>query len=284
MSRIDVALTKLPLLNVFSSKKMIRNQVLNRLGAQPFRIWLADKRYHTRPKYLMDDIAPYIQTLQDKGVVTIPDFLPQDLFEQLEKECHSALEHETLSRVREDGPNLYTNIMGSQLSADAYPTLAATFKNEKIERLFKAAERRDVKLEKIVNLLSCLVQGEDNGKQDPETKLHEDTFHNTHKAWLYITDVELPHAPFVYVKDSHKHSLTGRIKKSYEYSLKKDSIHSRRISKEELEELNLKETVFTAKKNTFVIANTLGFHRRLRGEAGNKRVALAFSARFNPFI
>ena len=94
----------------------------------------------------------------------------------------------------------------------------------------------------------------------------------------------MPHAPFVYVKGSHKNRPTHRMKKSYEYSLDKNSIHSRRISAEELKELGLEETIFKAKKNTFVMANTLGFHRRMRGEAGNKRVALAYSARFNPFL
>lgn len=282
MSRIDAVLTKVPLLNVFSSKKMIRNSVVNRIGAQPFRIWLAEKRYSLRPKYLTDEIAPHIQTLNQEGVVVIPDFLPQDVFDLLEKECLHALDNLEPSVVREDGPNFYTNIINQRLTE--YKTLDAVLKDKKIEQYFKAAERRDVDITKIVRLLSCLIQGKDNGKNDPETALHEDTFFNTHKAWLYISDVEYSNAPFVYVKGSNKHDITDRYNKSYKYSVKKGSIHSRRISEEELEELNLKETHFLAKKNTFVMANTLGFHRRLRGEAGSKRIALAFSARFNPFI
>lgn len=282
MSKIDRALRKFPVLNMLSSQKMIRNKFINQLGAQPARIWLAKQRYSFRPKYLTEPITPYIKTLQEEGVVVIPDFLPQEEFNTLEKACHLALDQEERTVIREDGPNFYTNIDSSKLGN--YPEIIEAFKNKKIEQLFKAAERRDIKLDEIVRLLSCLIQGEDNGKKDPETVLHEDTFHNTHKGWLYITDVELPNAPFVYVKESNKHSKTNRYKKSFDYSLKKDNILSRRISDEELKELNLKESVFIAKKNTFVMANTLGFHRRLRGEAGNKRISLAFSARFNPFI
>lgn len=280
MSRIDAALTRLPLLDIFSSKKMIRNRFINRLGTQPFRIWLAEKRYRLRPKYLAKDIAPFIDNLQKEGIVVIPNFLPQELFEKLEQDCHNALKNEERSKIREDGPNLYTNISSDKLKD--YSTITSVFHNDKIQRLFRAAERRKVK--NMATLLSCLVQGEDNGKKDPETDLHEDIFFNTHKAWLYITDVAFEHAPFVYVKESNKNSKTKRYEKSYKYSLIKNNVHSRRISGEELKELDLKETVFTAKKNTFVMANTLGFHRRLRGTPGNERVALAFSARHNPFI
>lgn len=283
MKRLDAVLMRLPLLNVFSSKKTIRNSVLNRIGVQPFRIWLAEKRYNTRSKYLTEEIAPYIETLQNDGIIVISDFLPEAEFNQLEKECHQALEQEERTVVRQDGPNEYTNNNAKELF-DKYPSISAAFKNKKIEQLFKAAERRDVKLEDITNILSCLIQGKDNGKEDPETSLHEDTFFNTHKAWLYISDVEYPNAPFVYVMGSNNHDKTDRFNKSYQNSIQKNRIHSRRISEKELKELGLKETHFLAKKNTFVMANTLGFHRRLRGEEGNKRIALAFSARFNPFI
>lgn len=282
MSRILSMLLRLPLLNLFSTKKMIRNSFLNRLGAQSFRIWLADKRYSLRPKHLNTKVAPYIKVLQSEGVVVIPDFLPPQIFEKLEKECHNALENEKLSRIRQDGPNQYTNIKSSQLSD--YKEINQIFNHSTIKDLFSAAERRKVNLSKITRLLTCLIQGEGNGTTDPETSLHEDTFFNTHKAWLYITDVDYKNAPFVYVKGSNSHKRTKRLKKAYKYSIKKDSIHSRRISTEELSELNLKETHFIAKKNTFVMANTLGFHRRLMGEAGNKRIALAFSARHNPFF
>ncbi len=282
MSRVDTLLSRIPLLNILSSKKMIRNSLINKMGAQPFRIWLAEKRYQTRSRYLDDDIRPYIEQLNEEGIIVIPDFLPADIFAQLEEECNHALENIELSRVRQDGPNQYTNINHTKL--ESYKTIMQVLEHEKIERLFTAAERRRVELKKITRLLSCLVQGEDNGTLDPETALHEDTFFNTHKAWLYLTDVDYQNAPFVYVKGSNKHDKTDRYKKSYKYSLENKNVHSRRISEDELTELNLKETHFTAKKNTFVLANTLGFHRRLRGEAGNKRIALAYSARYNPFL
>ena len=110
MSKIDKALRKFPVLNLLSSQKMIRNKFINQLGAQPARIWLAKQRYSFRPKYLTDSIAPYIKTLQDDGIVVIPDFLPKEEFEKLEKACHLALDQEDRTVIREDGPTFYTNI------------------------------------------------------------------------------------------------------------------------------------------------------------------------------
>ena len=242
MSRINAALTKLPVLDIFSSKKMLRSAVMNRLGAQPFRIWLAEKRYEMRNNHLTQDISEQISTLMQDGILVIPNFLPTDTFVQLENECLNALEKVDRSRTREDGPNTYSNIDSSKLQD--YPTIAATLKNDKILRMFEAAERRDIKVENIVRLLECLVQGDENGMRDPETDLHEDIFFNTHKAWLYITDVEKPQAPFVYVKESHKNKRVNRYQNSYKYSLTKDNVHSRRISSKELKELELSETVF----------------------------------------
>lgn len=282
IQRIDSLLQKLPLLDVFSLKKTIGSSLLNKLGIQPLRIKMADIRYGMRKSKVSNELADAIHDLDNNGFAVISNFLSDAEFIELEKECLTALEDIPKTVIRQDGPNQYTNIAPSALND--FPAIQSMFSNSKVENLFNAAERRTFKLSKITRLLSCLIQGDDNGKDDPETFLHEDTFHNTFKAWLYITDVDYPQAPLVYVKGSHNHALTDRFNKVREYSQRKDAVKSRRISTEELNELGLEETHMLVKKNTLIIANTLGFHRRLRGEAGNKRIAIAFSARFNPFL
>ena len=282
MSYIDKALSRLPILDMLSSKKTVSISYLNRLGIQAFRVWLAEKRYSLRPKSQDEDVKDYMEQLSRDGIIVIPDFLPAEDFALLENECYEALKKEERSNIRQDGPNMYTNIGSAKLGE--YPAIMKALRDKRIEKFFTAAERRNVDLSKITTLLSCLIQGEDNGTTDPETNLHEDTFFNTHKAWLYISDVDLPQAPFVYVKGSNQNDRTDRINKIREYSISGNVLKSRRIPDEELAELGLEESVFKAKKNTFVLANTLGFHRRLRGVAGNERVALAYSARYNPFI
>ena len=283
MSKIDSLLQKLPLLEIISSKKSIKSKVLNRIGIQNFRILLADLRYKTRPRHRSLAINEYINTLQQEGIVVIEDFLPAKMFQELEKDCLHSLETMPISRQRKDGPNLYTNINYSDLEGK-YASIDNIFNYPLIAKLFSAAERRKIDLKKIVRLLSCLVQGENDGTVDPETNLHEDTFFNTHKAWLYISDVNLEQAPFVYVKGSQVHKNAKRYKYIYKHSTSKENLKSRRIPEKELAELGMVETQYISKKNTFVLANTLGFHRRMQGVQGNKRIALAFSARNNPFI
>ncbi len=111
--------------------------------------------------------------------------------------------------------------------------------------------------------------------------MHSDIFFNTHKAWLYLRDVDTEIGPLVFVKGSHRLSL-GQLGYLYQESVSRAK-GSRRITPDELERLGLEETVLVCKANTLVIANTCGYHRRLRGEPGRERLALHWSVRLNPF-
>jgi hypothetical protein len=48
--------------------------------------------------------------------------------------------------------------------------------------------------------------------------------------------------------------------------------------------MNLPETIVTCPRNTLVVANVCGYHRRLQGQAGRQRQALALSLRGHPFL
>lgn len=282
MVPVDVLLSKIPLVNIFSRKKVIKFLPFNLLGLQTFRVWLAEIRYKTRPLYRKESVESYVETLERDGVAVIEDFLPAEQFAKLEKECFSAIDSLERSVIRKDGPNNYTNIRLEKLGD--YPTIQEVMNMELVEDLFRAAERRSVRLSHVTRLLEVLEQGKDDGTLDPETELHEDIFFNTHKAWIYISDVESEHAPFVYVKGSSNNKKARRGKNTYLNSISKKVTGSRRISKDELKELGLEEQEFKARKNTLVIANTRGFHCRRNGVEGHKRVSLSFSARFNPFF
>ncbi|HYE73615.1 MAG TPA: hypothetical protein VEF04_09790, partial [Blastocatellia bacterium] len=147
--------------------------------------------------------------------------------------------------------------------------------------LMQAAEKRAACPDYAIRNIERLSQGPINPQQDPESVLHSDIFFNSHKSWLYLTDVELEHGPLVFVKRSHRLSLK-QLKFVYQESCHENR-GSRRITQDELKSLGLEETVFTCPKNTLVIANTLGYHRRLRGEPGRVRYALHMQLRTNPF-
>jgi hypothetical protein len=183
------------------------------------------------------------------------------------------------------GPNVLKNINLTTIDLDKFPGLKKLIADERIRNLFEAAEKRPINVygKNFYILLQYLVQGHED-TFDPESALHSDTFFNTHKAWLYIDDVKLENGPFVYVPNSHIANSSYRRKKEYEYSKTKNPKGSRRIPEEELKDQGLKENVYTCNKNTFVMANTLGYHRRLNGKGGHDRLTFAISARYNPFF
>lgn len=172
------------------------------------------------------------------------------------------------------------------LDLSKYRALNKLIQNEYINDLFSIMEKRQIKIpnKDIVVQIQYLVQGDENGTEDPETQLHSDTFFNTHKAWLYLDDVGIENGPFVFVPKTHNIYIEGRLKREKEYSENINLKGSRRVSNDELLSLGLHEEVFNCKKNTLLMANTLGYHRRLRGVSGNDRLTIAFSARSNPFL
>ena len=117
---------------------------------------------------------------------------------------------------------------------------------------------------------------------DPETNLHSDIFYHTHKAWLYLTDVTPRDAPLVFVRGSHKLSWP-QTREIYRHSIDPKT-PSRRITDAELRICGLREERFICERNTLVVANVCGYHRRSQGEPGGERVALHCSVRTQPFF
>jgi len=129
------------------------------------------------------------------------------------------------------------------------------------------------------------------GKLDPQKTLHTDTFHPTMKCWFFLEDVNDEMSPFNYVPCSQQ--LTWkRIKWEYRMSIGAKNIAnghyskgSPRLTKEDLSALALPPVkAFTVKKNTLVIANTFGVHRRGNSIKKSTRLAIWGDSRTNPFI
>ncbi len=147
--------------------------------------------------------------------------------------------------------------------------------------MFHGVEKRQFEPEEGVQHLESVAFG-CGEKKDPESLVHTDIFFSTHKAWLYMEDVTLEKGPLTFFKTSH---LMNSKRLGYEY---RNTIgcneRSRRISNEEISDLGLEETKAIVKKNTLVMANVHGFHRRIPGNPGQVRKALIVGYRFNPFV
>jgi hypothetical protein len=182
-------------------------------------------------------------------------------------------------QTRIDGPNTFITSRFRGVGADKLPETKKLSDHPHLRGILNTALKANV------TELHCqyehLILGATTGVTDPEADLHSDFFANTFKAWLYIKDVVPDDGPFVYVKGSHDVTIP-RLKWIYRESLGKNS-GSRRISAEELKQSDLVETVVAGPKNTLVIANTHGFHRRFVGVPMRDRLTISFFARANPF-
>ncbi|WP_410481576.1 phytanoyl-CoA dioxygenase family protein [Pseudomonas plecoglossicida] len=139
--------------------------------------------------------------------------------------------------------------------------------------------------------LQSIVIDAANADQDPQTRLHADTFHPTAKAWLFLDDVEDDQGPFSYVPGSHRltpERLAWEYRQSLGAARSSEQMHregSFRIDEPELAALGLPPPRrFAVPANTLVVADTSGFHARCASHKASHRVEIYASLRRNPFI
>jgi hypothetical protein len=167
------------------------------------------------------------------------------------------------------------------------PGLKKMLRNKKFSRLLSYASGR---IERPMFFIQQIRNSHADGGKDPQKFFHSDTFHPTMKMWLFLEDVPLEKGAFNYVPGSNR--LTPkRIKWEYNKSINgkklKDGYSEKgslRVSQDELKDLGLGEVKeFAVKKNTLVIGNTHGFHRRGLAQPGATRLEIYASSRVNPF-
>lgn len=287
LSKIKDHLSKiLPISRVFTMDKVIKSYTFNYLGLQPFRMILAQLIYRLRPRKPIGILKDKIDFYNKNGYIELTDFLPTTDFDEIKQEFEDIKsKKEYLEFSRRDGTNTIFMQDLRTLDLDDYPAIRKFFKSKYLNHLLSIIERREVDLinDKSIVQFQLLIQGPESSLIDPETELHSDTFFNTNKAWLYLDDVGYKNAPFQYVPKSHNIFIPGRLFRERKHSLDKGISGSRRVSRNELNQLASNVKVFTCSANTLLIANTLGYHGRLKGEDGEERLTLAISLRTNPF-
>ena len=119
----------------------------------------------------------------------------------------------------------------------------------------------------------------DQLKNDDNAHWHVDTYHNTHKGWIYLTDVKKENGLYNYIVGSNKFSFERLL---WEYLNSIKTIYLFFIAKDSKKFENKKLEVIR-NKNSFMISNTHGYHRRGDSEAHQVRDAISFYTRENPF-
>jgi hypothetical protein len=268
------------LVRIVSDDKTVKGKFLNLCGVQLIRAVAARAIYNLRTVTIPYTVVKMVNELKREGIVVLPDFLPQDHFELVQQEALALMEqNREKAELHKRGPNtVYHLSLPIQCERHKTQVIQQFLDDVRIRAILEAAEKRS--LGHLLGKIEHLHQGIRAG-HDPETELHSDIFFHTHKAWLYLSDVEDDCGPLVYVKRSH-HLRPAQLLHAYKESCSRNG-GSRRISLEEFERLGLEETVVSCRKNTLVVANTCGYHRRLKGEPGRDRYAVHVILRFNPF-
>lgn len=273
----------------FKANPIIGSSLLNSMGLHVLRVVLSHGIMKFRMFLLSFSIPRSLQKeYYEKGYILLENALPEKEFDSVVKESHSVR-----SNIREciQGDTLTQRIHLSQSNASKTEAINRFLTQKNIVKLFKFAAGKN---HRPVSHIQVIKSKYTKGLNDPQKNLHSDTFHPTMKYWFFLQDVGLDMAPFTYVEGSNK--LTWkRLKWEYQKSInihKETTSYSKngsfRVEEDELKALGLSEPKkICVSKNTLVIVNTFGFHKR--GEATTKSLraeiwGISRTNPFNPFV
>jgi hypothetical protein len=277
----------------FSGYKSFRDNAalgssrLNRWGLHVVRVRLAAYVAQLRRLLLGRYVPPAVrQAYQANGFVMHKDFLSASALEGVRREVFDS---DWLLREMRQGSALTRKVfLDPARLVDSHPHLHQLLCNKDLLAQMRYVAGTGGQPLFAIQALSC-----DGGKQtDPQMVLHQDTFHSTAKAWLFLEDVSEDGCPFAYVPGSHIRT-PKKLQWEYAQSLTARShpvvYHARgsfRASFEDVRQMGLPEPVrFAVPANTLVIGDTYGFHARSPavGKAAF-RIEIYASLRRNPFL
>lgn len=270
----------------FTDNPVIGNAWLNRLGLHILRLFVADRTMAFRRLLLSATVdAADRAALRRDGFILKGDFLPPAAFAALEAEIRAL---RAPGRECHQGDTITHRIL---LDADMLSRLPAArhlMADRRYRRLLGyVAGRLRVPGQWVQTIRSGVI----DGPPDPQTNIHSDTFQPTMKAWFFLDDVDERNGPFTYVPGSHRLTLARarfEWRRSISESSARDVLSGRgslRLGEAELAALGLPPPrAFAVKRNTLIVADTHGLHRR--GDALDRpasRLEIWSMARTNPF-
>jgi hypothetical protein len=269
---------------ILSGDKVVDNYALNLLGVQVLRTIAARGVYNIFPASPNGIVKERFAELIREGIVAWPDFLPRDEFERVRQECETLIRNHSQVRVERSGANRIEKLNLRNVEISPLSSLHRLTTDERLQKILETAEKRPLSPLSAHATVEHLIQGPAHSLEDPQTRIHSDTFFTCHKAWLYLSDVSLEDGPLIYLKGSHK--VTPRqLLHIYKWSCTRtpDVEPSRRVTVGELAKMRERRAILTCASNTLVIANVCGYHGRLQGNQGRERWAVHLALRTNPF-
>ena len=276
------------LLAPFSTNKNINSLFFNLIGIQPFRYLFAKLLYNL--KILVDGNLEF-SDFRKNGYSIQENFLEKEQFDKIKEEFNKLINDKEYTTQENGNINVTVVKINKIDKKEKYPEICSLLHNEKILNFFKKNElRKNPQIHGVIERVKVVNDYKDPGPSD----FHHDTFHNTFKTWLYISDIKDEDGPLHVVPNTHKFSLKRLFREwtnSIAISLKKyssdgaDVAGSLRYGNSFKEKQKLDKTAikFLLKKNTFLKVNTHGLHRRGDAKIGGMRDSIHIYTRENPF-
>ncbi len=279
---------------VVRKPKQYNSLVLNLLGVQVIRILYMELIYFFKVS-IFSERTSIFNKLWSEGYCVIEDFLDQETANEIEKEFNYVFKTSVSLEKIKAGENIIYQYDISEYTE----TEMAQAKKYVLLNKFLRKEVENIAGRKINSPLKCVAQktqlivnegDEFNQVHGPEFVDTENTLHQDHvcpvfKAWYYTDDVTVESGAFVYVPRSHKLSLY-ELKYQYLRSIfsclidkgmirwvPKKYLHENRVAQplETFDKRGYKEVPLVGKKNSLVIVNTRGLHKRGQFEPGHVR-------------
>jgi hypothetical protein len=262
---------------VATNDKIVRHRLLNRLGCQVARVVAADALLHIRRRRFGGPRSEAERALVDNGVALIADFVPAPDFAEILAEVERG-EAQFFKRMPDaDKFGVVRQKISVRKNRELFPVaVRSMLGSDQLLRLARVAEgwteRDDFSNHETALTYERLDQVVDPGSIPPSRDLevsagdlHADTFHFVTKAFLTLDDVTVVNAPYTYASGSHR--LTpARLWWEYRNSLRpeqyRNAEYHNRVWESEQQRLRLRPEPIEVPRNTLIVTNTFGFHRR----------------------
>ncbi|MDC0480055.1 hypothetical protein OAN76_01060 [Candidatus Marinimicrobia bacterium] len=272
---------------IFSQRKRLYSFTLNLLGFQSFRTWIAYKIKEINQKKVIVVIPNDLKFLIDEnGYIKFEKAIKdKKQFIDLRRECKHALDnHPNRNYVDDkDAGYIWVRLLSNEL--ESYPAIRKFLLSDLADLFFNLSiynQCQKISFDEIeFNLHRVWTQK--GYEKERNQELHTDIFHPSTKGWLFLDDINYNDGPLVFVPQSNRID-PWRLKFEYKSSLlSKKSSGSWRITKKDFNKKFNKEEHFVVKKNTMIVADTMGFHRRGDVDNYKPRDSIHFSVRKSPF-
>jgi len=261
-------------------KNMHGNYITNLLGHKIFSV-LANTFFYKIKPFKITKEDQISRSLYNDGIVAIDNFLDDKEFAYVNEKLKE-FEEKNHFNYSENRDNSNTNwIHGKLLNVNHEHVKTIEILNKSFNKYIPYVEqvmKKRLHDNPSFNYQHIILPKDKTDINDHNAYWHPDRYYHCVKVFLILDDIEIEHGPYGYMLKSHKTSVQ-RLKNEYVNSLwfhnyknKSREYKEKNIYKKKTDYLDhLEKKFFTCKKNTLIISDNKGFHKRGRMHPGYER-------------